>query len=93
MQQKYKEMMILEEQKFNSLRQDLTQQQIDDFRGVFEMFSVDNDEDISIKELSTILRALGRNLLQEEVAKMMEDVDEDNDGLINFFEFCKLMIK
>merc|ERR1712060_425969 len=76
-----------------TLRKDLTQEQIEDFRGVFEMFDVDNDKSISVKELSTIMRSLGQNPTEEEVAKMMEDADEDNSGEIDFFEFCNLMAK
>ena len=77
----------------HALRKDLTQEQIDDFRGVFEMFDVDNDKNISVKELSTIMRQLGQNPTDEEVAKMMEDADDDNSGEIDFFEFCNLMAK
>ena len=76
-----------------TLRKDLTQEQIDDFKGVFEMFDVDNDKSISVKELSTIMRQLGQNPTDEEVAKMMEDADTSGDGEIDFFEFCNLMAK
>ena len=57
------------------------------------MFDVDNDKSISVKELSTIMRSLGQNPTEEEVAKMMEDADDDNSGEIDFFEFCNLMAK
>ena len=76
-------------EELNTLRKDLTYEQIEDFRGVFEMFDVDNDKSISVKELSTIMRSLGQNPTEEEVAKMMEDADDDNSGEIDFFEFCR----
>ena len=40
----------------SSLRRDLTHEQIEDFRSVFEMFDVHNNKSISVKELSTIMR-------------------------------------
>ena len=42
----------------NTLRRDLTEEQIEDFRGVFDMFDVDGDKSISVKELSTIIRSV-----------------------------------
>ena len=57
------------------------------------MFDVDGDKSISVKELSTIMRSLGQNPTEEEVAKMMEDADDDHSGEIDFFEFCNLMAK
>ena len=60
---------------------------------MFEMFDVDNDKSISVKELSTIMRSLGQNPTEEEVSKMMEDADDDGSGTIDFFEFCNLMAK
>ena len=80
-------------EQLNILRRDLTQEQIEDFRGVFEMFDVDNDKNISVKELSTIMRSLGQNPTEEEVNQMIKDADEDESGEIDFYEFCNLMAK
>ena len=57
------------------------------------MFDVDNDKNISVKELSTIMRSLGQNPTEEEVNQMIKDADEDESGEIDFYEFCNLMAK
>ena len=77
----------------NLLRRELTQEQIEDFYGVFNMFDVDGDQTISVKELSTIMRSLGQNPTEEEIQKMIEEADEDESGEIDFYEFCNLMAK
>ena len=60
-------------EQLQKLRKNLTNEQIDDFKGVFEMFEVNNDKIISVTELVTIMRQLGQNCTEEEVAKMIED--------------------
>ena len=60
-------------EQLQKLRKNLTNEQIDDFKGVFEMFDVNNDKIISVTELVTIMRQLGQNCTEEEVAKMIED--------------------
>ena len=81
------------EDKFKSLRKYLTEEQIEDFKGVFEMFDADGDKSISVKELSTIMRSLGQNPTEEEVKQMIAEADRDNSGNIEFPEFCELMAK
>ena len=83
----------IDEQKFYELRQYLTEEQIEDFKGVFEMFDADGDKSISVKELSTIMRSLGQNPTEEEVKQMIAEADKDKSGNIEFPEFCDLMAK
>ena len=54
---------------------------------------LDNDKDgfISKKELTIALSQLGDNFSEEEVQELMDEVDVDCDGKINFIEFAKLM--
>ena len=41
--------------------QDLSAQQVGEFREVFSLFDVNNDGQVSIKELGTVMRSLGQN--------------------------------
>ena len=55
----------------------LTREEIEEFRGVFQVFDIDGDETISVKELSSIMRTLGQNPTEEEISQMMAEADED----------------
>ena len=69
----------------------LTPEEIEEFKGLFDMFDIDGGGSISVKELQTIMRQLGQNPTEQEVAAMMVDGDEDEDCEIDFIEFCHLM--
>ena len=75
------------------LKKMFDEQQIEEFKGVFDMFDLDGDQTISVKELSQIMRTLGQNPTEEEVKKMIKEADEDNSGEIDFREFCLLLDK
>lgn len=46
---------------------------------------------IDAKELKAAMRALGFDVKKEEIQRMLEEVDADNSGEIEFKEFVKLM--
>ena len=71
----------------------LTEQEREEFKDVFSMFDKDGDGTVSCKELGVVMRALGQNPTDEEIVEMINEVDEDKSGEIDFDEFCKLMIK
>ena len=75
------------------LRKMLDEQQIEEFRGVFDMFDIDGDKTISVTELTKIMQTLGQNPTEEEVKKMVEEADSDGSGEIDFREFCTLLAK
>ncbi len=41
----------------------------------------------------TVLRALGNNPSTDELKRMIEEVDEDQSGTIDFNEFLEMMAK
>ena len=57
----------------------------------FNLFDKDGDGTITTQELSTVLRALGQDPSKDEVKDIVNDVDVDGNGLLDFQEFCVLM--
>ena len=61
------------------------------FSCVLKMFDRDGSGKISSAELRHVLTKTGRmKLTEEEVTEMIAEVDEDQDGKINFNELVKL---
>ena len=48
---------------------------------------------ISVEDLRHSFACMGEQLSSEEIALLLEEIDEDGDGYINFQEFLKLMYK
>ena len=72
---------------------ELTEEQTQEFRDVFSLFDKDGDGTVSTKELGVVMRALGQNPTDAELTEMINEVDEDGNGEIDFEEFCGLLIK
>ena len=73
--------------------EELTDEQVADFKETFQLFDKDGDGTISVAELGTVLRALGQNPSDKELQEMISEVDEDGNGSIDFPEFLSLMSK
>ena len=48
---------------------------------------------ISVDDLRHSFSCMGERLSSEEITLLLEEIDEDGDGYINFQEFLKLMYK
>ena len=57
------------------------------------MFDVNKDGSISKKELEHILRSLNEDPDEEEIQQLLDEVDVDGNGEIDFEEFVALMGK
>ena len=71
----------------------LTREQISEFKEVFSMFDKDKDGTISAKDLLKVMRSLGQNPSEAEVQNMINDIDVDGSGNIDFKEFLIMMAK
>ena len=69
----------------------LTDEQIIEFREAFQAFDKDGNGSITVSELGTVMRSLGQNLSEAEIKEMIDIVDEDKNGTIDFQEFLHLM--
>ncbi|KAL5107259.1 Calmodulin [Taenia crassiceps] len=64
----------------------LTEEQIAEFKEAFSLFDKDGDGTITTKELGTVMRSLGQNPTESELQDMINEVDADvsyNDGQEN----------
>jgi calmodulin len=69
----------------------LTEEQIAEFKEVFSLFDKDGDRTIPTKELGTVMRSLGQNPTGAELEDMINEVDADGNGTIDFPELLSLM--
>ncbi|XP_060063077.1 uncharacterized protein LOC132543579 [Ylistrum balloti] len=65
----------------------------DEFREAFSLFDKDGDGSIPTAELGTVLRALGQNPSASELKQMINEVDQDGDGTVDFPEFLVLLVR
>lgn len=58
-----------------------------------ELFDRDRSGGISYHELTSVMYALGQNMSHTEIMELFKSVDSDNNGEIDFEEFCSMMSK
>ncbi|XP_022946612.1 calmodulin-like protein 8 [Cucurbita moschata] len=71
----------------------MSEEQILEFQEAFCLLDKDGDGCITIKELATAIRSLHQNPTEEELQIMMNEVDVNGSGSIEFEEFFNLMEK
>ncbi|RCV36347.1 hypothetical protein SEVIR_7G321500v4 [Setaria viridis] len=77
----------------DEVEQQLSKQQIEEFREAFSLFDKDGDGTITSKELGTVMRSLGQSPSEEELQEMVKEVDADGSGAIDFQEFLTLLAR
>ncbi|TKY69241.1 calcium-binding protein CML25 [Spatholobus suberectus] len=65
----------------------------DELEYVFKKFDANGDGRISSSELGAMMRSLGQPATEEELCKMIREVDSDGDGHIGLEEFVELNTK
>ncbi|KAL2345787.1 hypothetical protein Fmac_007072 [Flemingia macrophylla] len=73
------------------MKDSLREEQIGEFLQVFCLLDKDGDGCITMEELGTAIRSLDENPTVEELQIMMNEVDTDGNGTIEFGEFLNLM--
>lgn len=72
-------------------QENLSDEQIAEYKDAFSLFDRDGNGIITTRELGAIMRSLGFNPTEEELQAMINAVDYDGNGVIDFPEFVKLM--
>ncbi|XP_021566870.1 calmodulin-like [Carlito syrichta] len=70
----------------------LTEEQIAEFKEAFLLFDKNDDGTLTTKELGTVKRSLGQNHTEAELQDMI-NVDADGNGTIDFPEFLTMMAR
>lgn len=71
----------------------LTDEQIAEFREAYMLFDKDSDGRITATELGVVMRSLGQKPTEKDLCNMVEMVDQDGNGTIEFNEFLFMMSK
>merc|ERR1712178_78051 len=69
----------------------LSEEQMEEIREAFVLFDAAASGMIDVRELKAAMRALGFEVKNEELKKMVSDVDNDGNGTIEFAEFLEMM--
>lgn len=62
-----------------------------EMKEAFLLFDKNGDGFISAKELGVLMRAMGRNPTEDEIMQMMNEIDVDHNGKLDFSEFTIMM--
>ncbi|KAK2955853.1 putative Calmodulin [Blattamonas nauphoetae] len=71
---------------------DLSEQEINELKEAFMLFDKDGSGEIDEGELKTVMNdCMGMKMTDEEVKLMLEEIDTNHNGLIDFNEFLVMM--
>ena len=62
-----------------------------EMKEAFALFDANGDGTITVTELGQAMRQLGQNPTDQELQDMINEVDADGNGTLEFDEFCNLM--
>ncbi|CAB0018333.1 unnamed protein product [Nesidiocoris tenuis] len=71
----------------------LSEDQVAEFKEAFMLFDKDEDGAITMAELGVVMRSLGQRPTETELRDMVNGVDQDGNGSIEFNEFLQMMSK
>lgn len=84
-----------EEERLIAIQQilQLSEQQIVEFHEAFAAYDKNRDGVITAKELGEVMRSLGENPTETELLRIIDEVDLDGSGTVDFVEFIRLMAR
>jgi len=69
----------------------LTNDQLEEYKEAFDVFDRDADGKITTDELGVVMRSLGHNPTENELQEMINEVDVNRNGTLEFSEFLGMM--
>jgi len=71
----------------------LSSKHIEELREAFRLFDKDNDGCITSKEIQTVMHGLRLESSDQEITDMINNVDVDGNGSVDFNEFLAMMAR
>lgn len=71
----------------------LNEETISEYKATFDLFDKDRDGRITPQELAEMIQKLGQKVNELEVVEMIQEVDLDGNGSVDFKEFLGLMVR
>lgn len=78
---------------YNIHELDFTEDQMKELRATFALFDKDGDGCITSSELQEVTKSLRQTFSKDDVKGMIQQVDVDGNGTIDFDEFLQMMSK
>jgi len=75
------------------MAEDLTTEQVQMLQKAFDMFDRDKTGSIETQMMSTILRTLGQTFEESDLQLLIDEVDADGSGQLEFEEFLTLVAR
>ncbi|CAM4946838.1 unnamed protein product [Rotaria socialis] len=66
-------------------------EQLAEFRELFDMFDKDNQEMLTLQTLVSVMKTVGHSPTESDMIDLMRDIDIDNSGAIDFYEFVNVI--
>ncbi|XP_045186893.1 neo-calmodulin-like [Mercenaria mercenaria] len=70
-----------------------TEEQLEEFKETFSLFDKEGDGSISLKELGTVLRALGQHPTEADLNDLVGNLEVEGHMTIEFPEFLSILAK
>ena len=74
-------------------RPGLSDDEVEELRQAFDLFDTDGSGTIDPKELRAAMQSLGFETKNQTIYQMIQDIDKDGDGDVDFDEFLDLMTR
>ncbi|CAF1236668.1 unnamed protein product [Didymodactylos carnosus] len=68
-----------------------TDEQLEEFREVYNMFDKDNAGILTTQTIATVMKSLGQTPTETDLIDLLREVDKDNSGDIDFYEFVSVI--
>ena len=68
-----------------------TDEQLAEFRDLFNMFDKDNQGILTSTNLLHVMRSIGQTPTEADMIDLMREIDIDNSGSIDFYEFVRVI--
>lgn len=74
-----------------SIVEKFTDEQLEEFRDLFNMFDKDNQGVLTSLNLLQVMKTLGQTPTEADMIDLMREIDIDNSGSIDFYEFVRVI--